>query len=271
MTGAMAANARVGARAFAMRGAAAMAALVLSMASPHAARAADAASGASGPTAPAAPIAPAEKLLFLTPHLQGVASQTELDYSLVVSAPPEKQTDRVRVLVASAGNANSDATVSDASGKVQLPDNLPCNPVILYFLERDIAGMEQATGGQRRYFQQRLRLALAASPTITDTTIQIDGKSVKARKSVIQPYLHDPNAQRFPKFTSKRYTFVLADGVPGGVSLLRTDVPGDNDDFAHPLKTESLSYEGSLRKLSPPAHGTPTSPAAPPAGPRASR
>lgn len=271
MTGAVAANARVGARAFAMRGAAAMAALVLSMTAAHGARAADAASGASGPSAPAAPIAPAEKLLFLTPHLQGIASQTELDYSLVVSAPPDKQTDRVRVLVASAGNTNSDATVSDASGKVQLPENLPCNPVILYFLERDIAGMEQATGGQRRYFQQRLRLALAASPTITDTTIQIDGKSVKARKIVIQPYLHDPNAQRFPKFTSKRYTFVLADGVPGGVSLLRTDVPGDNDDFAHPLKTESLSYEGSLRKLSPPAHGTPTSPAAPPAGPRASR
>ncbi|MBP0590177.1 hypothetical protein J8I87_10710 [Paraburkholderia sp. LEh10] len=217
------------------------------------------------------PIAPAEKLLFLTPHLHGVAPQTELDYSLVVSAPPDKRTDRIRVLVASADNVDSDATVSDASGKVQLPANLPCNPVILYFLERDIAEMEQLTGGQRRYFQQRVRLALAAGPPITEATVQLDGKPVKAHKIVIQPYLNDPNAQRFPKFTSKRYTFVLADGVPGGVSLLRTDVPGANDDFAHPLKTESLSYEGALRKLQPPAHGA-SSPSTKPAnGPRASR
>ncbi|MEM5370515.1 hypothetical protein V4C53_31365 [Paraburkholderia azotifigens] len=268
MTGACAAGARVGARVFAWRGAAALAALAVSMTLPQPAHSADTAGGASGAEAP---IAPAEKLLFLTPHLHGVASQTELDYALVVSAPPDKQTDRVRVLVASADNAKSDASVSDASGKVQLPENLPCNPVILYFLERDIAEMEQATGGQRRYFQQRVRLALAASPPITDATVQLDGKTVKARKIVIQPYLHDPNAQRFPKFTSKRYTFVLADGVPGGVSLLRTDVPGDNDDFAHPLKTASLSYEGSLRKLQPPANGTKSPSPKPDNAPRASR
>ncbi|MBN3751324.1 hypothetical protein G3N95_00100 [Paraburkholderia sp. Tr-20389] len=269
MMGACAADVRVRTRAFALRGVAALTVLAaVSMTLPQAAHSADAASGASGAEAP---IAPAEKLLFLTPHLHGVASQTELDYALVVTAPPDKQTDRVRVLVASADNAKSDASVSDASGKVQLPENLPCNPVILYFLERDIAEMEQATGGQRRYFQQRVRLALAASPPITDATVQLDGKTVRARKIVIQPYLHDPNAQRFPKFTSKRYTFVLADGVPGGVSLLRTDVPGDNDDFAHPQKTESLSYEGSLHKLQPPAQGKPSSPPATPNAPRASR
>ena len=269
MTGASAANARVGVSN--VRSVMALAALTVALSVAHAAHAADAASAASAASGVAAPVAPAEKLLFLTPHLQGVAPQTELDYSLVVMAPPDRKTDRVRVLVASADNAKSDATVSDASGAVRLPENLPCNPVILYFLERDIAGMEQATGGQRRYFQQRVRLALAAAPPIMDATIQLDGKSMKARKIVIQPYLHDPNAQRFPKFTSKRYTFVLAEGVPGGVSLLRTDVPGDKGDFAHPLQTESLSYEGSLRKLTPPAHGTPAPAKKPDNGPRASR
>ncbi|MEX3936604.1 hypothetical protein AB4Y32_33340 [Paraburkholderia phymatum] len=260
--------ARALARAFAVRGAVAMAAVtvplgvsvVVSVAASQAALADD-----------ATPIAPAEKLLFLTPHLHGVASQTELDYSLVVSAPPEKSTDRVRVLVASDDNAKSDATVSDANGKATLPANLPCNPIILYFLERDIAEMEQLTGGQRRYFQQRVRLALAAGPPITDATAQVDGKPVKARKIVIQPYLHDPNAERFPKYTSKRYTFVLADGVPGGVSLLLTEVPGDNGDFTHPVKTESVSYETSVRKLSPPAHGTPSTPKPASNAPRASR
>ncbi|MEM5436878.1 hypothetical protein [Paraburkholderia diazotrophica] len=274
--------ARVLARALAVRGAVATASMtavaaslgvsmaasvavsmVASVAVPQAAFAAD-----------TTPIAPAEKLLFLTPHLHGVASQTELDYSLVLSAPPEKSTDRVRVLVASDDNAKSDATVSDAHGKAALPGDLPCNPIILYFLERDIAEMEQSTGGQRRYFQQRVRLALAAGPPVTDVTAQVDGKPVKARKIVIQPYLNDPNAERFPKYTSKRYTFILADGVPGGVSLLLTEVPGDNGDFAHPVKTESVSYETSVRKLSPPAHGapsTPNTPKTPSNAPRASR
>lgn len=279
MTGSREGHARALARGLVVRGAVAMsmsAAVLLAV--PQAAFAADAASNAAPNAASdTTPIAPAEKLLFLTPHLHGVSSQTELDYSLVVSAPPEKKsTDRVRVLVASDDNAKSDATVSDASGNVAVPADLPCNPVILYFLERDISEMQQATGGQRRYFQQRVRLALAAAPPVADATVQIDGKPVKAHKIVIQPYLHDPNAERFPKYTNKRYTFVLADGVPGGVSLLLTEVPGDNGDFTHPVKTESLSYETSMRKLTPPAHGAPSSPtpALPPApgnAPRASR
>jgi len=268
--------ARAVARALAVRGAVATAAMAAAVAAPPGmsvavSMVASVAVPQAALAADTTPIASAEKLLFLTPHLHGVASQTELDYSLVVSAPPEKSTDRVRVLVASDDNAKSDATVSDANGKATLPGNLPCNPIILYFLERDIAEMEQSTGGQRRYFQQRVRLALAAGPPVTDATAQVNGKPVKARKIVIQPYLNDPNAERFPKYTNKRYTFILADGVPGGVSLLLTEVPGDNGDFTHPAKTESVSYETSVRKLSPPAHGAPSTPKPPSNAPRASR
>jgi hypothetical protein len=248
------------AQACAARGMAAIAvALASSFTAPRAANAAD-----------TTPIAPAERLLFMTPHLQGVAPQTELDYALAISAPPEKSADRVRVLVVSPDNANSDATVTDASGKVEVPGGLPCNPVILYFLERDIAQMEQATGGKRRYFQQRVRLALAADPPVTNVTGEVGGKTVKARKIVIQPYLNDPNAQRFPQYTAKRYTFELADDVPGGVMLLRTEVPGNNNDFVHPLRTETLSFDAALRKL-PPAQGAPSPSTKPANAPRASR
>ncbi|GAB7523075.1 hypothetical protein PBS_20590 [Paraburkholderia sp. 2C] len=235
--------------------------------------AAPAASGASA-TSPAsevqADIAPAERLLFMTPHLRGVAAQTELDYAMTLSHPPEKASDTVRVLVKSANNSADDASISDRTGKVSVPSGgLPCNPVIVYFLEHDIAEMEQLTGGQRRYFQKRVRLALAANPPITPVTSNANGKPVKARKIEIQPYLNDPNAQRFPDFVGKRYTFVFADDIPGGVSLIRTEVPGENNDFAHPKLIETLSFTGAVRKLvpPPPAHGTPV----PPNGPRASR
>jgi hypothetical protein len=215
------------------------------------------------------PIAPAERLLFMTPHLQGVAAQTELDYSMIASGPPEKVNDTVRVLVSSANNASHNASVSDRTGPVQVPaGDLPCNPVILYFLERDIAEMEQLTGGQRRYFQKRVRLALAASPPIVPVNATVNGKPVKARKIEIQPYLNDPNAQRFPQFVGKRYTFVFADDVPGGVSQIHTEVPGDNDDFAHPRVAETLSFQAAVRKL-PAPQGAPAPVS--PNGPRASR
>jgi hypothetical protein len=245
---------------------------VVSHAATPAASGASAASAASPASGAEADIAPAERLLFMTPHLRGVAAQTELDYAMTLSHPPEKASDTVRVLVKSANNSADDASVSDRTGKVSVPSGgLPCNPVIVYFLEHDIAEMEQLTGGQRRYFQKRVRLALAANPPITPVTSNVNGKAVKARKIEIQPYLNDPNAQRFPDFVSKRYTFVFADDIPGGVSLIRTEVPGANNDFAHPKLIETLSFTGALRKLvPPPAHGTPAPPP-PPNGPRASR
>ncbi|MEC5404579.1 hypothetical protein VOM14_03210 [Paraburkholderia sp. MPAMCS5] len=221
-------------------------------------------------------ISRAERLLFTTDHLHGLAQQTELDYTLVSADPSARGTDTVKVLVTSPDNAKGDAQVSDHSGAVSLPNgNLQCNPVIIYFLERDIAEMEHLTGGQRRYFQRRLRLALAAGPKIQTVTSQVDGKPVKAQQIVVQPYLDDPNAERFAQYTAKRYTFLMAATVPGQVALIRTDVPGANNDFAHPLQSRTLSFQSMLHKLPPAsAPGSPSAPAAPGKSsnaPRASR
>jgi len=235
---------------------------------------------AAAPAAGSSEISPAERLIFTTDHLHGVAQQTELDYALLSSDPPARGTDIVKVLVTSPDNAKGDAQVSDHSGAVSLPNGgLQCNPVIIYFLERDIAEMEQLTGGQRRYFQQRLRLALAAGPKIETVTSQIDGKPVKAQQIVVQPYLDDPNAERFAQYTAKRYTFLIASTVPGEVALIRTEVPGANNDFAHPLHSRTLSFQAALRKLPTPGNApnvpnTPNTPNAPVKSsnaPRASR
>lgn len=216
----------------------------LAAGSPAAGAASDA---ASGPGAANSEITPAEQMMFTTDHLHGIAAQTELDYRFGHTGEAAERADTVRVLVTSADNAKGDAQVSDHTGPVRMSnEGLPCNPVILYFLERDIARMEQATGGQRRYFQKRVRLALAAGPPITPVTHEVNGKRVQARQIVIQPYLHDPNAQRFEHFVGKRYTFVFADSVPGKVLLIRTDVPGPNDDFSRPAQVDSLSFDAVL-------------------------
>lgn len=228
------------------------------------ARAAD----APAASAPAVQIAPAERLLFMQPHLSGVEPQTELDYAVEYSGPPAKVNDTVRVLVVSPGNSHNDARVTDRTGNVNVPGGLPCNPMIIYFLEHDIAEMEQLTGGQRRYFQQRVRMALAAGPAITPVSSESLGlgKHAKAQQIVIQPYLNDPNADRFKKYLAKRYTFVMADDVPGHLLMIRTEIPGDGGDFAHPLAKETLAYQGSLKNMKTPGEG----PVKPSNAPRAS-
>ena len=219
--------------------------------------------------APQVQIAPAERLLFMQPHLDGVEPQTELDYAVDYSGPPAKVNDTVRVLVVSPGNSKNDARVTDRTGSVNVPGGLPCNPVIIYFLEHDIAEMEQLTGGQRRYFQQRVRMALAAGPEITPVSSESLGlaKHVKAQQIVIQPYLNDPNAERFAKYLGKRYTFVVSDDVPGRLLMIRTEVPGEGNDFAHPLVKETVAFKGALKNMSP-REGAPVKA---PNAPRASR
>jgi hypothetical protein len=204
-----------------------------------------------------AEISSAEKLIFTDEHLRGVPPQTELEYTSAHGGSLNVQGDErtralhgdvVRVFVPSAANAQGGAKIIDQGGNVELPtDGLPCNPIVLYFLERDIAQMERLTGGQRRYFQKRVRLALADGPPITTITQEIGGKKMAARQIVIQPYINDPDGERFPRFLAKRYTFVFADSVPGKVVMLRTEVPGEHGDFAHPLQTESLTFQAALR------------------------
>jgi len=204
-----------------------------------------------------AQISPAERLIFMADHLHGMGRDTELDYVLSDSDSAAAGTDAIAVRVVSAGNANGDARVFDHGTAVPLPNaGLPCNPAIIYFLEQDIAEMERLTGGKRRYFQQRLRLALAAGPKIETVTTRIGGKVLTARQIVVQPYLADPNAARFARYTGKRYTLLIADGVPGQVAMIRTDVPGPNDDFAHPLRTRTLVFRAMQRKLTLPPDRT---------------
>jgi hypothetical protein len=230
-------------------------------------RAAEAASSVE--PKPSAEVTPAEHLIFEVDHLHEVPAQTELDYAMVAAGEKAEPPDVVRVLVASQGNAKGDAKVSDRGGEHPVPTSgLPCNPVVIYFLERDIAEMEALTGGQRRYFQKRVRLALAEGPKIVSATEHIGGKAVAVRQIVIQPYLHDPNAERFTRYVGKRYTFELADALPGQIALIRTEVPGPNDDFVHPVKTETLSFQAAVRKLPTPGGPTPTKPGD---APRASR
>jgi hypothetical protein len=187
-------------------------------------RAAGAIAALAAAGACAQPVSPAEVLLFETDHLARVNVPAVLVYDFRGhgNAP---FTDTVRLELARHG-AGTRATVQFLSGERSHPlpplDDARGNPVLLGFLERDIAQMARLTGGSATYFRKRLRMALADGAQVAAQSIAWQGKQVPAQLVRIQPYRHDPLHARFEQYVGKTYRFILSDSVPGGVYQLGT-------------------------------------------------
>lgn len=179
----------------------------------------------------AQPVSPAEVLLFETDHLARVKAPATLVYEFrKVSNVEPAFTDNVQLEVSRSKGENGalHAELRFLSGerKHDLPgiDDVHGNPVLLGFLERDIAEMKRLTGGSSGYFRKRIRLALAEGAQVTSQRITYQGKTLDAKAIRIQPYLDDPLHARFEHYVRKTYTFVMSDAVPGGVYQLRTSL-----------------------------------------------
>jgi hypothetical protein len=190
---------------------------------------------------------PAERALFMTNHLAALRPPVTLQYSFRKSGSLEAGfEDRVAVnLRAQAGAACCAASTEFLSGprRIKLPEieSARSNPVILYFLERDIREMQRLTRGQPNYFRKRIRMAVYQGATVRDLAVNYRGRSVAAREFIIAPYLDDPLRARFEKLANKNYVFILSDAVPGGVVSIRTQVAGDAN---APLLREEMTLDG---------------------------
>ena len=179
----------------------------------------------------AQPVSPAEVLLFETDHLARIKAPATLVYEFrKVSNVEPAFTDNVQLEVSRSkgdkGPLHAELHFLSGERKHDLPgiDDVHGNPVLLGFLERDIAEMKRLTGGSSGYFRKRIRIALAEGAQVTAQRITYQGKTLDAKEVRIQPYLDDPLHARFEHYVRKTYTFVLSDAVPGGVYQLRTSL-----------------------------------------------
>lgn len=197
----------------------------------------------------------AERLLFMTPQLQGLQMPTQLRYSFARTGSLQAAlTDSVRVdLRAGADGRCCDATGQFLSGAHQQPapevTAATGNPVILYFLEHDIREMKRLTKGSMHHFRKRLRMAIYQGAEVREVPLRYQGRSIQGREISITPFLDDPNRPRYERFAQKTYRFVLSDAVPGGVYGIRTSIPDASAD-APPLIVEQLLITGAT--ASPP-------------------
>lgn len=184
---------------------------------------------AAAPTAQ--PITEPEKLLFLSNHFDNVRQPVKLLYTYrKEAAAPDGFEDAVTVDVMQ-HNADGTASVSAhfLSGTREIPippiEHAQGNPVILGFLERDIAEMKRVTGGSTSYFRKRIRMALAG-PAVPVSTVHVtyQGKPVDARQITIHPYADDPLRDRFGALADKGYVFIVSNAVPGNLYRVYTTV-----------------------------------------------
>lgn len=194
------------------------------------------------------PISAAETLVFLGNHLKHLPKSAVVDYSFQRKGSlGDNFSDKVTLSIREGKTEQGKiGNVAFLTGKhnIALPEvsNLIGNPVVLYFLERDIREMEKVTQGKQNFFRRRIRLALSDTNELKPVTIEYQGKTLQADEVSIQPYLNDPVKARFEKYEKKTYIFTVSDKVPGGIYSLRTSVPAPDGNQDNPLVEETLTF-----------------------------
>ncbi len=197
-----------------------------------------------------ADFSPAERALFMSDQLSALKAPKTLSYQYRKAGSLEPGfDDTVKINV----RKQPDGQCCTASGeflsgerRLAMPDaeDAKGNPVILFFLERDIREMQRLTKGQPNHFRKQIRMAIFEGATVRDVSVAYNGKPVRGREIVISPYLTDPNRPRFENLATKQYTFTLSDAVPGGVYSIRAQVPGSAA-AGTPLLLEELRVSGA--------------------------
>jgi hypothetical protein len=198
----------------------------------------------------------AEKLLFMSNQLSGLTAPSTVRYAFRKAGSFEEGFEDSVVLRFSAQPDGKCCNVASEffTGTRQLPlPDAPAtegNPVILHFLERDIAEMKRLTKGSLNHFRKRIRMAAYQDATVRDTSLTYENKSIAGKEVTFSPYLDDPNRPKYEKFARKHYQFLLSDAVPGGVFGIRTQISGEAPGSPAVI-TEELFVDGASAATPP--------------------
>jgi hypothetical protein len=177
-------------------------------------------------------ISKAEKLLFMSPHLKDVQPPSRLHYAFRKSGTLEKgfsDTVDVDITAGSDGKTKAGMRSFSSTGPVSSPEfeNAETNPVLLFYLEREVSEMKRLTHGSTFHFSKQIRMALAESAQIKDVEIHFGGRPLRAQQITISPYESDSYRDRYPdqRLMAKQYIFTICEAIPGVVYEVRGVVP----------------------------------------------
>jgi hypothetical protein len=192
----------------------------------------------------------AEKLLFMSDQLGQLRPPQTLRYAFHKSGTLEAAFDD-QVTVAFSKAADGSCCVSrpeflTGARRVPVPEveGASGNPVLMYFLEREVREMQRLTRGSQSHFRKRIRMAIYSGATVREVSLPYRGQQVRGQEVLVSPYLDDPNRPRYEKLAAKEYRFWLSDAVPGGIYGIRGRIAGA-DATAAPLLEEELLIDGA--------------------------
>lgn len=197
----------------------------------------------------------AEKLLFMSNQLSGVKAASTLRYSFRKTGSFEDGFEDSVVLsfnkLADGTCCNVKSDFFTGARRLPLPDAPMAegNPVLLHFLERDIAEMKRLTQGSLNHFRKRIRMSAYQDATVRNVSFSYQNKTVAGKEISFSPYLDDPNRPKYEKFVRKQYRFLLSDAVPGGVYGIRTQISGDTPESPAVIVEELLVDGASVATL----------------------
>jgi len=169
--------------------------------------------------------------LFDKAHLKNVKSEAILHYVYkkehFIDGPREDSIDMVVSNIRNTGRKDTHFEFFTGAHKrpYQDRDNQKGNGVFVLFLEFDVHELDRLTGGDWRYFQRKIRWALAKGATTKEIELEFEGETVKGVQYIIQPYINDPKNERYSLYASKYYIFTMSEAVPGEIYQIRTIVP----------------------------------------------
>lgn len=188
------------------------------------------------------PLSPAQIALFESDHLSGIHKAERLEYRFAREAAAASAddvgsyTDRVDIDVRPRTDGGKDVWTDFLSAERHVPFppvmDFHGNPVIMFFLERDVGEMHRLTGGTATYFRNRIRRAFVDQAQLKTIELQRDGKTVPATEITLTPFAQDQHIAVFPGLAEKRYRFVLSEAVPGRIVEIQSEAPSKTGQFS---------------------------------------
>ncbi len=194
----------------------------------------------------------AERLLWTGDQLRAIKAPTVLEYRFHKTGTLETGfEDKVVFTIHKLRDDGlKSASLAFFTGERQFPiepeEATDANPVLKVYLQGDVYEMNRLTdpdGKARerwRYFQRRIKFALAEDAKVVETSIEFQGQRYAGKEITFAPYVKDPKRAAFEKFADKIYRVVVSDMLPGYFFEVTTLVPGDGQGTP-PLISETLS------------------------------
>ncbi|GHB01553.1 hypothetical protein [Modicisalibacter luteus] len=181
----------------------------------------------------AASFSPANQLLFLDDHLTDVEYPARYHYRFSSTGTADSFNDTIVMDTHNNDDQTKQVHVEYFSGDRQrhIPDiaSAKGNPIIMLFLQRDVSEMSSRTGGNWRYFQKQIKLALENAARIEPVTLRYNGSDVAGQRITLQPFADErTHRNEMAAYLDKTYSFLLAEAIPGDVYEMQTTLPAND-------------------------------------------